>query len=395
VKPSLLAGYAVAMLLAARTALAAPLPALPDAVARPDAKETEAGLWMIFDNFENDVKNSPLRVRDPALNSYVRDVICKIAASTCGSLRVYIVNDPSFNASAAPNGMVIVNTGLLLRSENEAQLAFVLGHEITHFLLRHSWNRFDSARQTSDILAFFSLGVAAAGVAFRTNLSGLASTASTIASGAMFAYNRNQEREADAGGFELAVKAGYDPRQGAVLWANVDDEEKADPDRREPDLFFATHPTDDERIRNMSKMADEVATVGQPSDPSIDRLASAVQAYRGAWLDQELNRGHLFQSIYLIQRLLKSEPKSGELQFYLGEAYRRRNGQGDLQNAVTAYRASISDGGTPVSAYRGLGIAALKTGDHDAAREAFKDYLSLAPAANDKAMVQSYLARIP
>jgi len=127
VKPSLLAGYAVAMLLAARTALAAPLPALPDAVARPDAKETEAGLWMIFDNFENDVKNSPLRVRDPALNSYVRDVICKIAASTCGSLRVYIVNDPSFNASAAPNGMVIVNTGLLLRSENEAQLAFVLG----------------------------------------------------------------------------------------------------------------------------------------------------------------------------------------------------------------------------------------------------------------------------
>ena len=84
------------------------------------------------------VKVSPALVTDEALNTYVRKVVCELAGEHCASLRVYIVDDPSSNAMTAPNGMVIVWTGLLLRSQNEAELAFVLGHEITHYLKRHS-----------------------------------------------------------------------------------------------------------------------------------------------------------------------------------------------------------------------------------------------------------------
>ena len=52
-----------------------------------------------------------MRVRDPALNAYVKNVACRAAEAYCKDLRVYIMNVPAFNASMAPNGMMIVWTG--------------------------------------------------------------------------------------------------------------------------------------------------------------------------------------------------------------------------------------------------------------------------------------------
>ncbi|MEI9930427.1 MAG: M48 family metalloprotease [Rhizomicrobium sp.] len=331
----------------------------------------------------------------PALTNYVRDVVCRLRQNNCADMRIYIIDNPTFNASCWPNGMVVVHTGLLVRTENEAQLAFVLGHEITHYLMRHVWNGFDKRRETSDIIAFFSLGVAAAGVGIHTNLSGVSSLAQSIAAGEMFAYNRNQEREADAGGFEMAVRAGYDPDQGHVLWSNISDESNARPDHREPNVFLADHPTDAERLHDMTLLANEARGTTQAADLGTDRWKTALALHRAEWLDEELERGSLFESVYLISRLLKGDPQSGELQFYLAEAYRRRNGTGDVQNAISTYRTAIADGGNQAKAYRGLGIAALKSGDNDTARSALNDYLRLAPAADDKAMIQSYLARMP
>jgi predicted Zn-dependent protease len=69
-------------------------------------------------------------VRDPALNAYVRSVLCKVTDDYCRDVRVYIVDVPYFNASMAPNGAMMVWTGTLLRVRNEAQLALVLGPRV-------------------------------------------------------------------------------------------------------------------------------------------------------------------------------------------------------------------------------------------------------------------------
>ena len=104
----------------------------------PVAGTDEAELWYAMEREETELARSPMRVRDPALNQYVHDVACKASAGYCQDLRIYIMNVPAFNASMAPNGMMIVWTGALLRMRNEAELAFVTGHEIGHFRAQHT-----------------------------------------------------------------------------------------------------------------------------------------------------------------------------------------------------------------------------------------------------------------
>ena len=130
---------------------------------RPDSTSTEAGLWMKLDNIERDIQTSGTRIRDPGLNRYIGDIVCRLSGDFCPDIRVYVLNIPNFNASMAPNGMMNVWSGLILRSQNEAQLAAVLGHEIGHYVRRHSLKRFKDMSAKMDLLAMFSLGMAAAG----------------------------------------------------------------------------------------------------------------------------------------------------------------------------------------------------------------------------------------
>ncbi len=134
---------------------------------RPGVSSDEAGLWMYMDRIESRLKTSGRLVTDPALNAYVRQIVCRLDPVHCADIRIYIVDTPHFNASMAPNGCMQVWTGLMIRAENEAQLAYVLGHEMAHYLRRHTLQQWRTVRDTSSALAFFSLAAAAAGVAHR------------------------------------------------------------------------------------------------------------------------------------------------------------------------------------------------------------------------------------
>ena len=67
----------------------------------PVAGSDEAELWYAMERAEAELKRSPLLVRDPALNEYVRGVACKAAGAHCRDLRVYVMDVPQFNASMA------------------------------------------------------------------------------------------------------------------------------------------------------------------------------------------------------------------------------------------------------------------------------------------------------
>jgi predicted Zn-dependent protease len=347
---------------------------------RPALDTEEGGLWAQEDRQEAEVKVSPALVTNEALNTYVRRVICEIAGEYCASLRVYIADDPNSNAMTAPNGMVIVWTGLLLRCQNEAELAFVLGHEITHYLKRHSLLNFQKAIRTNGSYA----GLTAAG--------GIGQLFALMAAGSIASYSRDQEREADAGGFDLAVGKGYDPRQGALFMANTAEEEDAIPNRTKSSASLASHPDMKERLAVMTKRADDTQARTQANIIGAEAYRTAMGPHRAAWLEEEFNRGEYGQSVVMIKQLLKAEPQSGELQYYLGEAYRRRNANGDAGNAMAAYRAAIAATDAPNAAHRGLGLVALKAGQKNVARDEFQKYLSLVPMASDRATVEYYLA---
>lgn len=346
----------------------------------------EAGLWMIFEQAERDIRRSPLLIKDPALNAYVRGVVCRLARERCNEIRVYLLDIPMFNASMAPNGMMHVWSGLLLRAENEAQLAFVLGHELKHYFAKHSLERWRSVRETSNILAFFSLIAAGAGVGFVGSLAQLA------ALGALFSYSRDQEREADAGGLELLAANGYDLKAGNAIWAGLIAEQQANKDRRKRSLFASTHPHPEERMRTLDEAANKLIASGTPAGSRAEAAwHAAMRPHRGAWLEGELARGEYDESLVLIGRLLAVEPSSSELFYYQGESYRRRSGEGDLQRARESYERAIAVGVPKPEVYRGLGLVALKLGDKAAARQAFTTYLERAPNADDRAMIQFYL----
>jgi predicted Zn-dependent protease len=123
----------------------------------PELTTVEAGLRMKMDEAERSFAASALIIKDPELQNYLDGVVCRLAEKICPDIRLYIVKIPYFNASMAPNGVMQVWTGLLLRVENEAQLATVLAHELAHYKKRHSIKMWNSARNTTDFLAFFSI----------------------------------------------------------------------------------------------------------------------------------------------------------------------------------------------------------------------------------------------
>src|SRR5262245_20779958 len=129
--------------LAAAPTLAASSPGAPPVGFRPPLDTPEGGLWGVMDKVEAEIKVSPALIKDEALNAYVRKILCDLAGPQCETFRVYIVEEPTSNALAGANGVVVVWTGLLLRVQSEAELAFVLGHEITHYLKRHSVANFE------------------------------------------------------------------------------------------------------------------------------------------------------------------------------------------------------------------------------------------------------------
>jgi predicted Zn-dependent protease len=95
----------------------------------PLPSSVEAGLWSTSDRAERDARAAAELNADSRLNGYVRDVMCSVAPEYCNEVRIYVMDRQLFNAQVAPNGYVEVWSGLLLRAESDAELAFVLGHE--------------------------------------------------------------------------------------------------------------------------------------------------------------------------------------------------------------------------------------------------------------------------
>jgi predicted Zn-dependent protease len=352
---------------------------------RPAQATDESDLWRTMDRAESDIKGSRFLVRDPDVNAYVRDIACRLAADHCSDLRVYILRTPVFNATMAPNGMMQVYTGLLLRARNEAQLAAVIGHEIGHYLHRHSLERLRNRRATMDFAAFLGIGLAVAGAGAIGDLVRLAAIAS------LYSYNRDQERDADDVGIRLMAKAGYEPLQASEVWEQLISERNADEnaDARRGNVFFATHPSSEERAQTLREKAAQLSP--SAAESYQDRYRQRLLALRGTLFQDELRLRQYGRTLKLFEMLHAEGQTDSQLSFYTGEVYRLRNGSGDLAKAMIAYEQAVAAGSEPPETHRGIGIVQMRLGDRVAADTAFKRYLQLRPTADDAEIIRSYM----
>lgn len=351
---------------------------------RPVPGSDESELWYAMEQAEKDLQKSPRLVRDPALNNYVHDVACKITGEYCRDLRVYIVDAPYFNASMAPNGALILWTGALLRMQNEADLALVLGHEFGHYRERHTLQQWRKLKKSSAFLSAFGVLTYGAGL----GIAGMA--ADLVGAASLLKFSRDKEREADRIGFAQLVANGYDPNSGVHLWEAMLREEDAR-DYGKPIPVFASHPQTKERLEDIRAAAAAFANPGK--ELGQDRYRRATQPFLRHWLDGELSRRMYATSVQVVgdlQQTCAPELK-GLYTFYLGEAHLRRNKNDDRSQADALFAEAIGEPGAPPDAWRERGMSLRAAGNKPEALAALQHYLELAPAADDKAFVLNYV----
>jgi predicted Zn-dependent protease len=154
-------------------------------------------------------------INDPVLTSYVNKVGKRLVASQEAQQSGFpftfeVVADPSVNAFALPGGPMFINTGLLKAVDNEAQLAGVMGHEMSHVILRHGTNQASKAQfiQIPALLASQMTGESMAGKLAQLGI-GLG------ANSVLFKFSRTDESQADLTGSHIMAESGYDPNEMA------------------------------------------------------------------------------------------------------------------------------------------------------------------------------------
>jgi Zn-dependent protease with chaperone function len=165
-----------------------------------------------------------------------------------GDFRVYVVDNPEWNAMAAPNGSLYVFTGLL-RDMDDDEVAIVLGHELVHATHEHSRRQF----KKDMLIQLGALGVTAAA-------SGIDSTGKRVAvqlaallgaSAWTSGYGRRNEDQADRVGLRYAHEAGYDVRKGPELWGRF--ARKYGGPGRAVNFFFGDHSVAEARAANLRR----------------------------------------------------------------------------------------------------------------------------------------------
>lgn len=193
-------------------------------------------------------ENSPL-VGDRATIDFVACVADAIVGVLDGDdaalyWELAIVNQPDINAFVMPGGKIVVKAGLLSMTENQHQLAAVLGHEVAHVTAHHANERASRGELTSygvEVLAIILGG------GYYNQTQGAYNALSTANSlGLSNPFTRMQETEADVIGLEYMARAGFDPRESVELWKNMNASGQA----KIPE-FMSTHPSGETRIESL------------------------------------------------------------------------------------------------------------------------------------------------
>jgi predicted Zn-dependent protease len=193
--------------------------------------------------------------RDPAQVARVRAIAQRLAAAS-GAFRPdaprwawesNVITSKEINAWCMPGGKMAVYTGLIDRLQvTDDELAAVMGHEISHALREHGRERASQVMAQGMALSVLGIVVGAGDSSVQ-----LAQVITDVTIN--LPNSREHEREADRIGVELAARAGYDPRAAVTLWQKM-----ARASGSGPPQFISTHPSPENRIRDLEVYAERV-----------------------------------------------------------------------------------------------------------------------------------------
>lgn len=199
-------------------------------------------------------KKLPLLQDSDPVARYVQRLGAQLASHAPAPAYPYtfkVVNQKEINAFALPGGPIYVNLGTIQAADNEAQLAGVMSHEISHVVMRHA-----TAAATKQMLAQAPLSILG-GLMGRGIGAQLAQLGISFGVGSYFLRNtRKAESEADLVGADIMYDSGYDPHQMATFFEKL--EKGGGGSNSRAAEFFSDHPNPGNRVASVSK---EVATL--------------------------------------------------------------------------------------------------------------------------------------
>lgn len=168
-----------------------------------------------------------------------------------------LVDDKQVNAWAMPGGKVVVYTGILPVTQNEAALAVVLGHEITHAVAGHGRERMSQELLAQGIQSAgnVALGKNAQAVNIFNTVFGPAAQV-----GVLLPNSRSQELESDRYGLIFAAMAGYNPEEAIPFWKRM----MSLSNGSQTPVWLSDHPADAERIQKLQELMPEALKYYRP-----------------------------------------------------------------------------------------------------------------------------------
>lgn len=211
-----------------------------------DAKLSEMGVQ----SFEQMKSEVPI-TDNQKLIDFVQCVADQITPNVsksahAGNWEVVVFDSEQINAFALPGGKIGVYTGILNITDDQDQLAAIMGHEVAHVIAKHSNERMSSSQAAAGIQAL--AGIALSDQDASTKKYAMAGIGLGLQYGVLMPYGRSHEKEADIIGQELMAKSGFNPKAAVELWHNM-----AKASKGAPPEFLSTHPSHGTRIDKLTK----------------------------------------------------------------------------------------------------------------------------------------------
>lgn len=326
---------------------------LPRAWGITSQEEEELG-----QEFMEDVRQYYKLVDDPYICNYINEIgqkLLKQFPPQYFKFHFYVVQQDAYNAFAGPAGHIFVNSGLISAMDSEAELAGILGHEISHVACRH----ISDTIERSGKIQLGTLAGVMAGILLGATGSGTASEAMIVGSMAAgqsvyLNYSREDEKQADEMGVKALMGAGY-PVQGLVTMLKKIKER----DWYGDDIpsYLGTHPGTDERIVYLSRFLD--FTEEKALEAAKGSEFNVAHARVLAFYDDTAKASAWFES------LAKKDPESYIPDFGFGMLALREN---RLTEAKTYFKKAIDKRALDPLILADLGQVYFMGGEYEAAR---------------------------
>jgi beta-barrel assembly-enhancing protease len=319
--------------------------------------EDERALWKRSEELHEEIRKEELALEDAPLATYLTGVLEALLPrlpEAAPKPSVYVVRETNRQGGTSPNGTIVVSAGILAALENEAQLAALLGHELAHFLARHSLieKRYEKL-STSTVE--------------RMNLA------------------RAQEDAADLLGLELMHGAGYDPREIPRMLALLRSDDSAG---RTPHPAWESHPIVDARIRRVNERIPPSAN----GSTETARYEAAIGNLLAVTTQLETDAGLLTRARATLARFQSLMPAAGRGFYLKAELDRIAAPEGRRAAEVRAlYERAVELAPEDSDALRALGLLCRELGEHTRARDLLRRYVSAAPQAADRKLIERYL----